>query len=156
MTLRVTVLAALSATLSGWSAAAAPTPAIEAAAHGAYVAAINSNDTDTLMADMTEDIVYQAPDEPEIAGKDAVRKWVAAYFDAGGLYAYGRQPRACGWPGRIRLGVFPGRQDSGWTGIARALVCERLGLGPGPFDECAERAGDFRLRPEHHGNSAAI
>jgi len=54
--------------------------AIEAAAHGAYVAAINSNDTDTLMADVTDNIVYQAPHEPEIVGKAAVRKWVAAYF----------------------------------------------------------------------------
>ena len=48
----------------------------------AYVAAINSNDTETLMADLTDDIVYQAPSEPEIVGKDAVRKWVAGYFDA--------------------------------------------------------------------------
>lgn len=54
----------------------------EAAAHGAYVAAINSNDTETLMADLTDDIVYQAPGEPEIIGKDAVRKWVAGYFGA--------------------------------------------------------------------------
>jgi ketosteroid isomerase-like protein len=52
------------------------------AAHGDYVAAINSNDTETLMADLTDDIVYQAPGESEIIGKDAVRKWAAEYFDA--------------------------------------------------------------------------
>jgi hypothetical protein len=39
------------------------------AAHGAYVDAINSNDTETLMADLTGDIVYQAPNEPEIREK---------------------------------------------------------------------------------------
>jgi len=55
---------------------------IERAAHGGYVAAINSNDTDTLMAVLTDDIVYQSPGEPEIVGKAAVRKWVAAYFGA--------------------------------------------------------------------------
>lgn len=82
MTLRISVLAALSASLTGWSAAAAAADSIEVAAHGAYVAAINSNDTDTLMSDMTDDIVYQAPGEPEIIGKDAVRRWVAGYFDA--------------------------------------------------------------------------
>jgi len=30
----------------------------------------------------TDDIVYQARGEPEFIGKDAVRKWVAGYFDA--------------------------------------------------------------------------
>jgi ketosteroid isomerase-like protein len=42
----------------------------------------HSNDTEALMADLTGDIVYQAPSEAEIVGKDAVRKWVAGYFDA--------------------------------------------------------------------------
>jgi ketosteroid isomerase-like protein len=55
---------------------------IEDAAHGAYVAAINSNDVDTLLADLTDDIVYQSPGEPEIVGKAAVRKWLEAYFGA--------------------------------------------------------------------------
>lgn len=54
--------------------------AVEAEAHGGYVAAINSNDTEKLMAMLTDDIVYQSPHEPEVIGKDAVRKWVAAYF----------------------------------------------------------------------------
>jgi hypothetical protein len=34
------------------------------------------------MADLTDDIVYQVPNEPEIIGKEAVRKWVAEYFSA--------------------------------------------------------------------------
>lgn len=33
-------------------------------AHEAYVAAINSNNLDSLMAMLTEDVVYQAPHEP--------------------------------------------------------------------------------------------
>ncbi|HWA60545.1 MAG TPA: nuclear transport factor 2 family protein [Caulobacteraceae bacterium] len=60
--------------------AAPDAKAIEAAAHGGYVAAINSNDVETLMGDLTDNVVYQAPHEPEIVGKDAVRRWVAAYF----------------------------------------------------------------------------
>lgn len=56
--------------------------AVEAKAHGAYVAAINSNDLETLVADLTDDVVYQSPHEPEVQGKDAVRKWAAGYFAA--------------------------------------------------------------------------
>src|SRR5450755_3482508 len=81
---RIALIAALMVSASAWSADDSPNKAksVEAAAHGAYLAAINSNDTETLMADLTDDIVYQAPSEPEIVGKDAVRKWVAGYFDA--------------------------------------------------------------------------
>src|SRR2546423_1379135 len=81
---QIGVIAALAVSLGAWSARAAPinVNSVEAAAHGAYVAAINSNDIETLMADLTDDIVYQAPAEPEIIGKDAVRKWVAGYFGA--------------------------------------------------------------------------
>jgi ketosteroid isomerase-like protein len=45
-------------------------------------ASINSNDVDTLLADLTDDIVYQSPGEPEIVGKAAVRKWAVDYFAA--------------------------------------------------------------------------
>ena len=55
---------------------------IETAAHGAYVLAINSNDTDVLMTDLTEDVVFQFPGAPELVGKAAVRKWVSDYFGA--------------------------------------------------------------------------
>src|SRR4051812_24126179 len=56
--------------------------AIETAAHENYVAAINSNKVDTLMSDLTDDIVYQAPGIPELVGKVAVRPWAASYFGA--------------------------------------------------------------------------
>lgn len=69
---------------SGSPHAAAPvdTAAIERAAHGGYVAAINSNNVDTLMESLTDDVVYQAPGAPEVVGKTAVREWVAGYFGA--------------------------------------------------------------------------
>jgi|SRR5579863_507485 len=81
---RFTIIAALALGAGALTVRAAPpgTDAIEAAAHRAYVAAINSNDTETLLADLTDDIVYQAPNEPAIIGKDAVRKWIAEYFGA--------------------------------------------------------------------------
>lgn len=67
-------------------AAAPPTPAEVAAigetAHKAYVDAINSNDAGKVAAVLTDDIVYQAPHEPEIVGKAAVRAWVDGYFGA--------------------------------------------------------------------------
>jgi ketosteroid isomerase-like protein len=56
--------------------------AIEHVAHGAYVAAINSNDADTLMTVLTDDVVYQAPGGPEVVGKAAVREWIAGYLAA--------------------------------------------------------------------------
>jgi len=75
---KVCILASIA--LCVGSAQAADSKSIEQAAHGAYVAAINSNDVDTLLADLTDDIVYQSPGEPEIVGKAAVRKWLAEYF----------------------------------------------------------------------------
>lgn len=47
-----------------------------------YLERINSNNIDTLMAGLTDDVVYQAPHAPEVVGKDAVREWVSGYFDA--------------------------------------------------------------------------
>lgn len=79
----MTIAALAVAVTAGQSARAAPgsdAVAVEAAAHGAYVTAINSNDTDKLMAVIADDVVYQAPNEPELVGKAAVRKWVATYF----------------------------------------------------------------------------
>lgn len=58
------------------------TAAIEKEAHGGYVGAINSNDVDALMAQLTDDVVYQAPGAPEVVGKAAVREWIAGYFGA--------------------------------------------------------------------------
>jgi ketosteroid isomerase-like protein len=51
-------------------------------AHDSYAAAINSNDLDALMADLTDDVVYQSPGAREIVGKEAVRAWGAAYLKA--------------------------------------------------------------------------
>ena len=53
---------------------------IEEEVHGAYIRAINSIDVGTLLADLTDDIVYQSPGEPEIIGKAAVRKWSSDYL----------------------------------------------------------------------------
>src|SRR6185295_1360745 len=83
--MRPIAIGAITAALFFGAASASAGPdaeAVEAAAHGAYVAAINSNDTDKLMAVVTDDVVYQAPNEPELVGKAAVRKWVADYFGA--------------------------------------------------------------------------
>lgn len=79
-----TAFAIVGCTSGGPKAAASPVDvkAIEAAAHGAYLAAINSNDVETLMADVTDNIVYQSPNEAEVVGKDAVRKWAAGYVEA--------------------------------------------------------------------------
>lgn len=81
-------IAALLISTAGCSRTPAPVPpaasteAIGQAAHGGYVAAINSNDVETLMGSLTDDIVYQAPGAPEVVGKAAVRKWVAGYLAA--------------------------------------------------------------------------
>jgi ketosteroid isomerase-like protein len=78
-------VAALATAAPGVKAApvASSDPAIvEPAAHGAYLAAINSNRVVTLLADLTDDVVYQPPNEPEVAGKAAVRKWATDYVAA--------------------------------------------------------------------------
>ena len=51
-------------------------------AHVAYLAAINSNDIDKFQMTITDDIVYVAPNLPEIVGKAAVNAWVSDYFAA--------------------------------------------------------------------------
>ncbi|MFG0284624.1 MAG: nuclear transport factor 2 family protein [Phycisphaerales bacterium JB039] len=51
-------------------------------AHDAYVAAINSNDLETFLGMLTEDVVFMAPNSPRIVGKDAVRAWAAPYLEA--------------------------------------------------------------------------
>ncbi len=82
------VLLAITLAACAPKAPAAPTAAevaaIGEAAHKAYVDAINSNSTDAVMAVLTDDVVYQAPHEPEIIGKAAVRAWVDGYFGAYG------------------------------------------------------------------------
>ncbi|MCB9841309.1 MAG: nuclear transport factor 2 family protein [Phycisphaeraceae bacterium] len=51
-------------------------------AFGNYIAAINSNDLDRLLAMFTDDVVFLTPNAPPIVGKAAVREWCAGYFDA--------------------------------------------------------------------------
>lgn len=51
-------------------------------AHAAYVDAINTNDVDTIMAVMTDDVVFMPPHGPRMVGKDAIRPWVAGYVEA--------------------------------------------------------------------------
>jgi len=51
-------------------------------AHKNYEAAINSNDTDTVMAMYDKDAVILQPDGPMVSGRANIRKWVADYFKA--------------------------------------------------------------------------
>ncbi|RKZ19534.1 hypothetical protein DRQ50_01885 [bacterium] len=49
-------------------------------AHEAYVTAINSNDLDTLLEMLTEDVVFLAAQAPPMVGKEAVRPWLEGYL----------------------------------------------------------------------------
>lgn len=51
-------------------------------AHARYVDAINTNDVDTIMGVMTDDVVFMPPHGPRMVGKDAIRPWVAGYVEA--------------------------------------------------------------------------
>lgn len=51
-------------------------------AHDAYVTAINSNDLDTIMEILTDDVVFMAPNTPRLVGKQAVREWAQPYLEA--------------------------------------------------------------------------
>ncbi|MFA5909614.1 MAG: hypothetical protein WC815_12610 [Vicinamibacterales bacterium] len=49
-------------------------------AHKGYVDAINSNNTDRVMAMYDKGIAVMQPDGPLVTGRGPVRKWVADYF----------------------------------------------------------------------------
>jgi len=49
-------------------------------AHKAYVDAINSNNTDRVMAVYDKGVAIMQPDGPLVTGHRQVRKWVADYF----------------------------------------------------------------------------
>ena len=51
-------------------------------AHEAYVTAINSNNLDTLLGVLTDDVVFLSAHEPPMVGKAAVRPWLEAYLKA--------------------------------------------------------------------------
>jgi len=61
---------------------AVDTEAIARQAHETYVTAINSNNLDSVLAMLTEDVVYLAPHEPALVGKAAVRPWAEGYLKA--------------------------------------------------------------------------
>lgn len=71
-------------------ACSAPSFAAEAAAvddaahrvHADYVAAINSNNLETLMGMLTEDVVFLAAHEQPMVGKAALRPWLEGYLSA--------------------------------------------------------------------------
>ena len=51
-------------------------------AHEAYVTAINSNNLDSLLGMLTEDVVFLSAHEPVMVGKAAVRPWLEGYLKA--------------------------------------------------------------------------
>lgn len=51
-------------------------------AHEAYVTAINSNNLESLLGMLSEDVVFLSAHEPVMVGKAAVRPWLEAYLKA--------------------------------------------------------------------------
>jgi ketosteroid isomerase-like protein len=81
----LTVVAACSAcsTPAGQSSAnAAAADATAHQAHEAYVTAINSNNIDSLLGMLTEDVVFLSAHEAPMVGKAAVRPWLDGYIKA--------------------------------------------------------------------------
>jgi ketosteroid isomerase-like protein len=52
------------------------------AAKTAFLAGINSNDLAQFMTNVTDDVVFLAPNSPAIVGADALEEWVAGYLEA--------------------------------------------------------------------------
>lgn len=79
-----TKIGTLAAAAIGVSGAVSAETAQEAAhrAHDTYLAAINSNDLDTFLTAVTDDIVFIAPNSPVMVGKAEVGPWVGGYFEA--------------------------------------------------------------------------
>ena len=51
-------------------------------AHEAYVTAINSNNLDSLLGMLTDDVVFLSANEPVMVGKAAVKPWLEGYLKA--------------------------------------------------------------------------
>lgn len=51
-------------------------------AHENYVRVINSNNVDSMMAMMTDDVIFLAANGPPVVGKKAVREWIDGYVKA--------------------------------------------------------------------------
>jgi ketosteroid isomerase-like protein len=86
-----TVLGALTiVALCAACSAPAPQPGANTAAsdaaahqaHEAYVTAINSNNLDSLLGMLTDDVVFLSAHEPVMVGKTAVRPWLEGYLKA--------------------------------------------------------------------------
>lgn len=51
-------------------------------AHEEYVTAINSNNLETLLGMLTDDVVFMAPNDKPYVGKAAVKPWLEGYLAA--------------------------------------------------------------------------
>jgi ketosteroid isomerase-like protein len=51
-------------------------------AHQNYVDAINSNNPDSVLGTLTDDVVFLSANEPVMVGKAAMRPWLEAYYTA--------------------------------------------------------------------------
>jgi ketosteroid isomerase-like protein len=78
----VALCAACSAPASQPAANAAASDASAHQAHEAYVTAINSNNLESLLGMLTDDVVFLSAHEPVMVGKTAVRPWLEAYLKA--------------------------------------------------------------------------
>ncbi|MFG0329944.1 MAG: nuclear transport factor 2 family protein [Phycisphaerales bacterium] len=59
-----------------------PAEVIGHEAHEAFVDAINSNDLDTFLSSVTDDVVFMPPHGPRLVGRAEVAPWAAGYLDA--------------------------------------------------------------------------
>lgn len=84
MTMQNAIIAAIVTVVTLSNPVFAASPVEEAAhiAHEKYLAAINANDPVALLATVTDDIVFIAPNSPVMVGKAEVGPWVRSYFDA--------------------------------------------------------------------------
>lgn len=78
----MTIATAAVISFAGVAFAASPAEETAQLAHGRYLDAINANDPVALLATVTDDIVFIAPNSPAMVGKAEVEPWVRGYFDA--------------------------------------------------------------------------
>lgn len=78
----VTILIGCSAQTSDKETAKTGGEAAANEAHENYVVAINSNDLETLMGMLTDDVVFLAAGGAPVVGKAAVKPWVDGYYQA--------------------------------------------------------------------------
>lgn len=66
----------------GQDAAATSAETAAHQAHENYVSAINSNNLDSMLAMMTDDVVFLAPNSPVMVGKENLLPWLEGYLQA--------------------------------------------------------------------------